>query len=136
MLHVGREDMLFDKMINHVQRQRQICAKQLMRVRKCSGIVKIKAFGVVTGETLLAVLGSRSRDVQAEVPGIFCQLQLVTIPNTKLDDGADAVVLHKLVDEFSLEFSQPAIEPSSRDQPNSYTSPVSSPYSHVITKQQ
>ena len=100
LIHIGVIDVVFDEVVNHVQRESEL--------GRFAGIFSHRFEGLcaISGEDLLTACDGTFTDVKTEVGGVIRQPELVAVPAPVLDHRPDPIFLYKSIQDFSFELGQ------------------------------
>lgn len=106
-------DVVFDQVVEDVQREGRVRADKPCAIRPGVRIIVKEAFGRIAPEAVGTASHGRWRYVQAEVPRIAGETQLVAVSAPEFHHGTNLALFDKLVEHACFELRQAPIRSGS-----------------------
>lgn len=109
--HIGLENLVFNEMIDDVERERQVRTEQASPVYEAGAIIKKETLSRIVSKAVLAQADCRRGYVKADIVFIFAQGQLIAVAAAELYNRLYTMLMDEGIKELGLPLCQSAIRP-------------------------
>ena len=102
-------DVVFDKVINHIERQREVGIQEVSDVDRPRRVVPKEGLRIVAFEAFAASIYGGLRYIESEIKGICGQSQLISITTPEFDHAPNGMGGDERVENLGFELRQLAI---------------------------